>query len=209
METLVYKENRQRERWAPGPWDDEPDKVQWQDPHSLLPCLAVRGPMGSWCGYVGGGPTHPWYGKSYDGLGVDVHGGLTFSDSCDDPSPEAFADWQKRWEARKEHVLREAEIHPHGDSAEWLKEWLPLLGDYEKWKAHKQAVSICHIAGPGDFEPAWWFGFDTAHAGDKWPDRKDPLFRLPYETSRDVYRTLEYVQGECARLAKQLAEVAA
>jgi len=36
--------------WGPGPWQEEPDKVQWQDPQTGSVCLAVRGPMGGWCG---------------------------------------------------------------------------------------------------------------------------------------------------------------
>lgn len=34
------------------------------------------------CGYIGVPPEHPWYGQHYDNLhGVDVHGGLTYSDN--------------------------------------------------------------------------------------------------------------------------------
>lgn len=28
--------------WPRGAWDDEPDKVQWQDPATGLPCLIDR-----------------------------------------------------------------------------------------------------------------------------------------------------------------------
>jgi hypothetical protein len=42
-----------KRKWGPGPWMDEPDKIQYPDPETGLPCLAVRGPLGSWCGYVG------------------------------------------------------------------------------------------------------------------------------------------------------------
>jgi hypothetical protein len=31
-------------------------------------------------GYVGVPPAHPWYGKGYGEIDVDVHGGLTFGD---------------------------------------------------------------------------------------------------------------------------------
>lgn len=90
--------------WGSGPWQDEPDKVQWVDEGTGLDCLIVRGPSGALCGYVGVGPDHPWHGKGYSrclrdcgedwcshspGTLVEVHGGLTFADACaesEDPS---------------------------------------------------------------------------------------------------------------------------
>lgn len=37
--------------------------------------------MGAWCGYIGLPDAHPWHGLGYDRLHVDVHGGLTYSES--------------------------------------------------------------------------------------------------------------------------------
>ena len=68
--------------WGDGPWQSEPDKRQWQDEATGLPCLIVRGPSGALCGYVGVPSTHPEHGADYDHVGVEVHWGLTFSDSC-------------------------------------------------------------------------------------------------------------------------------
>lgn len=87
IETRVAHGVRDRTGWASGPWDDEPDKMQWWDAEHGLPCLIVRNRYGSLCGYVGVSPGHPWYGKHYDkvdvhGDGVEVHGGLTFADGC-------------------------------------------------------------------------------------------------------------------------------
>lgn len=70
-----------------GPWSDEPDKAQWIDEATDLDCLAVRNWRGAWCGYVGVPPGHPLHGVGYDhaeqrGDSFDVHGGLTFSDFC-------------------------------------------------------------------------------------------------------------------------------
>lgn len=76
--------------WPNGPWDDEPDKMQWPDKATGLPCLAVRNPhVGNWCGYVGVPPEHPLHGKAYSAFDADVHGGLTFADRCDPGEPEA------------------------------------------------------------------------------------------------------------------------
>jgi len=72
----------------PGPWQDEPDKVQWVDEATDLDCLLVRNHLGTWCGYVGVPPGHPWHGKSYHDITVDVHGGLTYASSCDEDALE-------------------------------------------------------------------------------------------------------------------------
>lgn len=66
------------EEWPAGEWDNEPDKMQWEDPATKLPCLVVRNHMGAWCGYVGLPVGHPWRGMEYDAIPADVHGGLTF-----------------------------------------------------------------------------------------------------------------------------------
>jgi hypothetical protein len=99
-----------RSNWAAGEWDGEPDKVQWVDEATGLVCLAKRSPhLGHWCGYVGLLPTHPWHGKDYgDSVGqcgdscssageehsyhyectvgalLEVHGGVTYADGCQD-----------------------------------------------------------------------------------------------------------------------------
>ena len=86
METKTYTTiDRVALGWPAGPWDGEPDKVQWPDAATGLPCLAVRNPrFGNWCGYVGLPPGHQMHGKgcSDDGLDFDVHGGLTFAAPC-------------------------------------------------------------------------------------------------------------------------------
>ena len=74
--------NEERKLWPPGEWDQEPDLVEWRDEATGYPCLVVRGPMGSLCGYVGVPEGHPAHGKDYDSVGAHAHGGLTFSDTC-------------------------------------------------------------------------------------------------------------------------------
>lgn len=72
----------EKEKWGPGPWLEEPDKVQWIDRRSGLDCLIVRNRLGAWCGYVGVPEGHPYHGLGYDGVEVEVHGGLTFAGAC-------------------------------------------------------------------------------------------------------------------------------
>lgn len=83
--------------WGPGPWQGEPDKEQWADEGTGYACLIKRNRVGALCGYVGVPEGHPWHGSGYspgcsdEGEltpalklldGVEVHGGLTYADSC-------------------------------------------------------------------------------------------------------------------------------
>ena len=86
------------------PWLTEPDRLEWKDEATGLPCLIVRvSGHGALCGYVAVPPGHPWHGTDYaacferpachvhedkgwcthepDGH-VKVHGGLTYSGRC-------------------------------------------------------------------------------------------------------------------------------
>ncbi len=68
-------------QWAEGPWHNEPDHAEFR--RGKFPCILHRSPVtGSWCGYVGIPPGHPWHRKPYDSIDADVHGGLTYSDEC-------------------------------------------------------------------------------------------------------------------------------
>jgi hypothetical protein len=77
-----------RADWGHGPWDDEPDREEWRDGHTGLPCLARRNFCGVWCGYVAVSPGHPWHGREYDEIDASVHGGLTFAAPCDPDESE-------------------------------------------------------------------------------------------------------------------------
>lgn len=73
-------------RFKPGPWMEEPDRVLYKDTVTGYDCLIRRSAVGFLCGYVGVPRTHPAYGKHYDDeslCGVEVHGGLTYSEECD------------------------------------------------------------------------------------------------------------------------------
>lgn len=184
-----------REGWAAGPWDVEPDRLEWRDAATGMPCLIVRNHLGSLCGYVGVPPGHPFHGIDYAGCAlawacndakgerswdckhrpealVDVHGGLTYADRCNAPS------------------------------------------------------GICHVAKPDEPDDVWWLGFDCAHGGDVTPAMdamraalgkiKLPGLKVPTaltsgspfdEVWKPTYKDVDYVKGECAQLAAQLADV--
>lgn len=76
--------------WGPGPWQREPDRIQWTDEATGYPCLIKRAPVtGALCGYVGIPPGHPSHGGTA-GWGdektdhLEVHGGVTYGAECDD-----------------------------------------------------------------------------------------------------------------------------
>lgn len=86
----IYTDEDKKDRFPPGPWQDEHDKVVWVDEKTGLDCMVRRNHFGVWCGYVGVGPDHPlhkepyqkWDQPGYWSDDVEVHGGLTFADSC-------------------------------------------------------------------------------------------------------------------------------
>jgi len=62
--------------------------------HNGFAWQIVHNDMAYRCGYVRVMPGHPWFGKDYDGIDVDVHGGLTFSKAgaaC--PTHGEHAEW--------------------------------------------------------------------------------------------------------------------
>jgi hypothetical protein len=85
METKSYT-FMDKSDWPEGEWNQEPDKLQWKDEATGLPCLIRRGPMGALCGYVGVSAGHRLFEKLYSDPAAEelnAHGGLTFSDHCD------------------------------------------------------------------------------------------------------------------------------
>lgn len=204
-----------RTDWPSGEWDREPDKMQWTDEATGLPCLIVRGPVGGLCGYVGVGPSHPWFrldyshgcpercGKEYcehtPSSRLDVHGGVTFSDACHEANRESFDKFRAKYAEHLDYHIRTAAQFPVGDSARFLRRYWSLVNDFEAWRAHTEGTSVCHLGG--DFEPAWWFGFDCAHSGDRCPAMRDHGY------GHDSYKNVRYVREQCASLALQLSAV--
>lgn len=73
-----------RSTWGMGPWDNEPDQVEWES--SGLTCILRRASsLGHWCGYVSVPRSHAFFGKNeYDlfdlGAHLSVHGGITYAE---------------------------------------------------------------------------------------------------------------------------------
>lgn len=213
-ESLVDKSE-----WGPGPWQDEPDKRQWQDEATGLPCLIVRGPVGALCGYVGVPPDHPAYGLSYDGMPAKEH--RAYHTAMREQMRATF----KENGAEKHEVVREAIMglperpEPVPGAGERIA-GMDIHGGLTYAAGCKG--DICHISEEGEPDNVWWFGFDCAHAFDLCPEmevhRKQIAHLMPRHSPemeaamdahhmRDVYRDVPYVMAECASLAKQLAEI--
>jgi hypothetical protein len=72
-----------------------------------------------------------------------------------------------------------------------------------------EGYGICHTPEPGRSE-VYWFGFDCGHAFDLAPAmeayyKKHYISSLTLDES-SVYRDMTYVEEECTRLARQLAQ---
>ena len=73
------------------PWESEPDNAEWEDKVTGYKCRIVRHrDLGNLCGYVGIPKTHPSWGKKYDDVDIQVHGGLTHSGLEQDDTSETW-----------------------------------------------------------------------------------------------------------------------
>jgi len=72
-----------------------PEAVLLEFTESGFECAITHNGTGYRCGYIKVGLTHPWYGREYDAVDVDVHGGLTFSKA--DVPCDAEGDDQDWW----------------------------------------------------------------------------------------------------------------
>lgn len=115
MDTKEYR-TIDKSDWGDGPWQDEPDKIQFTDEATGLPCLIVRVAWsGHLCGYVGLSEGHPAFGVEYSDVRraapdddgdewIDVHGGLTFSDLCQPGDGESRGICHVPGEGEPDHV---------------------------------------------------------------------------------------------------------
>lgn len=168
---------------AEGPWLHEADKVAWRDEASGFECIMLRARDGGYLsGYVGVPKGHPLWGWEHEAvtpeLGIEVHGGLTYSAICEDgPSPER-------------RIIREAQRICHVPRTPPRYEPLRHASDYCVEDAH-----------------AWWFGFDCNHVYDLVPGARRGERFLGAETG-GVYRDDAYVVREILHLAAQLRAIA-
>jgi hypothetical protein len=162
------------------PWEDEPDDFAMTA--SGLPVRGYRHEFfRHWCGYVGVPKSHPLYGHH-------------FKDAV--PHPAGF---MKR-------PLAVDEVGVIG--------LLYGLATHRTWGDGYAPISLIFTAHGGlswsdafsDDPEHWYFGFDCGHARDLQPGMLAGHFEQDWYRSVSVYRTIQFVQGECLHLAEQLAE---
>jgi hypothetical protein len=190
-----------RTGWPAGPWDGEPDRATWVHDETGARCTLRRGPLGSWCGYVGLRPNHPAAGKRYQDL--DIRGEeLTYGHYCEAINEDEWI----RYRMARESWVTESLIFPHGDAARHLREDrkgnTSTLNGYRKWMQH---WVLCHDDCPHGL---WWLGFDTAHLFDVIPGMLMHLHGRMVDLypmgRRPTYKTLDWMVTETNRLATEL-----
>lgn len=70
----------------------------------------------------------------------------------------------------------------------------------------KCSGNICHVPKPGEPDDVWWLGFDCNHSGDVSPGMEAMEGEHWWLRAREhfaSYKSLDYVQRECQRLAEQ------
>lgn len=135
-----------------GEWNDEPDRVQWTDETTGLPCLIVRGPSGALCGYVAVENGHPYYEidcadwqQPHD---LRIHGGVSYSDKCQEngrichlPEPGKPDDvWWIGFDC-----AHSGDVSPAYDKQHWSDSYYKSIG-YVKSECESLAAQLIGIA---------------------------------------------------------------
>lgn len=205
---------RDRSNWGPGPWDREPDRFEWE--HAGLPCMLIRGPVGSWCGYAAVVPGHPMFGKDYSACLVHK----------DVPVKRELQRARRRRElahSRQERDTCQLLVRTMEMIARHQERVSPCRHSYSAAHPSPERLlsvhggityanachgTICHTPIRPGQDHVWWFGFDTGHAFDLAPGLRAAGIGLGlpslFRDDGGTYRTFDYVKGETDRLAEQL-----
>ena len=135
------------EKVATGPWDSEPDKLDFQ--WYKLPCRLRRGPAGHWCGYVGVPKNHPWHGKGYS----------------------TYVDVPKSVVNRPLHEDEYSPINLLCARPELVEKG--MLEICIAVDVHGGLTWAADHAADTDPDGHWYFGFDCAHCDDLCPKHGD------------------------------------
>ena len=155
------------------------------------------------CGYIGVGPSHPWFGKDDHWIGegvpnplgrVDVHGGITYAQHEDPGHASNIALYTER---RDEHLkwLRERSrrpvwVHrlsyylwnlcykfPPTRKLVWRTKWntgmIVSVKMWERFLKGAKRAKKWDSHYPCRAGDFWWVGFDCAHSGDVSPGARE------------------------------------
>lgn len=208
MEQIPYKKYFFKEKYRmegtgqaylEGEWDREPDKIEWTDKKTGLPCLIVRNRLGALCGYVGVGEKHPFYKVEYHTCSIKNPIKKYLVHFFDRHRHHSVLSRLKGEIAYCDHTP-ETFMDVHGG----LTFSGPCQEDREQ--------GICHSGT----DKVWWFGFDCAHGGDLIPSIETLRKNHPGFASMsasifltDTYKNISYVKKQVKKLAQQLHQVSA
>lgn len=83
-----------KSKWGDGPWQTEPDRVDWADEATGLLCSARRHPrMGHWCGYVCVPADHPLHGSLDCPDAITDVARVNFGNTTIDEDDESSGQW--------------------------------------------------------------------------------------------------------------------
>lgn len=210
MNTIEYT-TIDKSTWGPGPWQDEPDKIQYVDEATGLPCLIVRNgkEIGALCGYVGVLPGHPLHGKrdikhTMESMKqhIEYFGKLAKQEPTrelmEDPDVNEALSAVLVPEPTYDERLHELDVH---GGVTFTGKCQPNCEDH----------GVCHTVEDGEEDDVAWIGFDCCHAGDFSPGMHATLNRLggynPLLHDGDTYKTIGFVREEIRSLAEQLANM--
>jgi len=159
---LPYDMGKQVDRsdWAKGPWDNEPDVLEWSDEVTGLDCAILRMPWnGALNGYVAVPEGHPLHGKGY-------------------------SDRVKVPEGAMERSVNITQDIGH------IRLFTASIGiSDDKQEAALDLLLFCHgglTYAKSSTDGSWWFGFDAQHCDDAEPKggrawATDAVYRdMPY-----------------------------
>lgn len=127
-----YTSDEKLKWWGYGEWVEELDEVRFV--HKGIECRIIRiaGPEldenrygGHLCGYIKVPKDHVCYGKGYDDIEIDVHGGLTYSEI--DQENHNYLPPEGHWIGFD--CVHAGDYHP---SVEYMKKTMPELIEIER-----------------------------------------------------------------------------
>lgn len=116
--------------------------------HAGLEFEVVHNDIGYRCGYVRVLPGHPWFGKGYDEIDADVHGGLTYAEygtAC--PTHGKKAEWWVGFDcahagdAPDPALLSASSYRPYGLLGDTIKDTDYVIAECRSLA--EQAVAAC------------------------------------------------------------------
>lgn len=119
---------------------ERPKDVISKGEHHGFEWMVIHNGSGYRCGYVRVPSGHPWHGKSYHDLGVEIHGGLTFAEAdvpCD--APGADNDWWLGFDCAHSFDAPDPEL-PQSDLG---FSWRPLLFGSSTIRTQKYVETEC------------------------------------------------------------------